>query len=377
MKMSSELNPESRLGWVGPWERYPWWPVRIKEMDHERWNELVQDGYVAPDQDRHDFCTAYHFGTCRYANYPVDAIEPWECDRHEKFLRGMPKSKLDDVEIEELFHKAIAGATSYATSHAESQGTLEVKRKSPQLDPPIAFESIVWAKVIGYPWLPAYVLNPFYYDTQAKAEETTEQELIEELREAQHHPKTHRFVYYFQSHNFSLHVQDPDKPPSIKPWMCDERSSYLYPRYRREYLQQSYPQQLATALEEVAEFQRLNPNVHDLPGMEVLKLREIPARSLIRQSSPQVKDKPTARKSVQSVTPPSLALGWHIKDNHPWMPVVIFAMDTSMALELLKRLSRPTLEVIKKEPSKYRVLYHFGKGNMCVLQSSRNDSDDD
>ncbi|CAK4677862.1 unnamed protein product [Aphanomyces euteiches] len=102
------------------------------------------------------------------ANYPVDAIESWECDRHEKYLRGMPKSKLDDVEIEELFHKAIAGATSYATSHAESQGTLEVKQKSPQLDPPIEFESIVWAKVIGYPWLPAYVLNPFHYDTQAK-----------------------------------------------------------------------------------------------------------------------------------------------------------------------------------------------------------------
>ncbi|KAF0701220.1 Aste57867_8294 [Aphanomyces stellatus] len=199
----------------------------------------------------------------------------------------------------------------------------------------VSCETLGWAYLKGFPWLPVYVLNPFKLRSQlhllGDGHHTT-------LMKAQQKPNQFIIVYYFGTHNFGLHTNPAN---SIKHWNCNEHSAFLEGFPKEFCKDKAILDELHYAIMEAKCFDEADKSTRLLPYMVPSDMD----MSLI----------PPIMQTVQTHS-----LGWAVSQGYPWMP--IFVCDPFRLRPNLRYLGndhRFILEKAKTTPN-HVLVYYFG-----------------
>ncbi|KAF0690666.1 Aste57867_17972 [Aphanomyces stellatus] len=356
--------PVNALAWLRPLSGYLWWPVFVYGLVDNMTPRVGKPSSSHPS----GLCFVYVFGARQSATHPIRDLVPWEHPMRDAYSQGHPESAKDKPGIEQAFARAMLEVRAYdALPHPRRPpprfSNVFATRPSMQLPkvPPrasfvvIALESLAWAKLTGFPWLPAFVLDPSRMTLRHAAWTAESDALGALLATAKANPYTHRLVYYFQSHNFGLH-HDKSLPPTIKRWFCKDHATHMkgLPCRIKE-RKRRFKAQVATALDEVVDFKKAKQSVFDLPGMDAFK----PATS-----------SQTVVARAHEETVPSNALGWIQDEGHPWMPVFAYSLETVLApRHVWDAMDVNEINVAKQSPDLYRLLHHFGSDRISLHPS--------
>ncbi|RHY67758.1 hypothetical protein DYB30_011275 [Aphanomyces astaci] len=175
-------------------------------------------------------------------------------------------------------------------------------------------DTIVWAYLKGYPWVPAYVLNPFKLRSElhllGNGHERT-------LKKAKQKPGDYCIIYYFGTHNLYGVGFDWDvwsnggrsglittPATALRPWHCDEHAKFLsgFPKAACK------GDTAAELVDAIAEAVAADKTTRLLPYM-------------------------VASDTDPTLPPPEVlpvpvdSMAWAISQGFPWMPV--YVCDTS------------------------------------------------
>ncbi|ETW04935.1 hypothetical protein, variant 1 [Aphanomyces invadans] len=203
-------------------------------------------------------------------------------------------------------------------------------------------DTIVWAYVKGFPWVPAYVLNPFKLRTDLHL---LGKDHAPTLKNAKQKPRDNLIIYYFGTHNFGLITK-----PSIalRPWHCDERSKFLK-GFPKASCRSKAKEELVDAIEEAKCFEAADKSTRLLPYM-------VPSDTDPSRSPPQ----------VQPVAVDSLA--WAISQGYPWMPVYVCdPYKLRSNLHFLGNDHYDDLMEARLSPNS-RLVYYFGSHCFCLYK---------
>ncbi|ETW04941.1 hypothetical protein, variant [Aphanomyces invadans] len=219
---------------------------------------------------------------------------------------------------------------------------MEKKKKNrPNFDL-VPFNSLAWALLEGYPWLPVYVLDPF--------ELQPELHLLgnghgASLRKARKFPDRYRIVYYFSSHNFGLHLH-PET--TLRSWNCPEHATFVTGFPKSSCRGKKVLMDLIDGVKEAECFAASNPRTRCLPYMV-----------------PSDTDPALPPPSAQFVSFNSLA--WAITEGYPWMPVYVFN-PFQLRFKLLNLGSghRDLLRRARASPEECRIVFYFGSHSFGI-----------
>ncbi|KAG9410578.1 hypothetical protein AC1031_018610 [Aphanomyces cochlioides] len=199
----------------------------------------------------------------------------------------------------------------------------------------VPFDSLAWAFLKGYPWLPVYVLDPLRVKRSLHLLGNRHEAI---LKRAQQNPIKYCFVYYFGTHNFGLHTNPLQ---SVKPWKCAEHATFLKGYPKSSCKGKSVVNELLEAICEAEKFECVPKASRILPYM-------VPS-----DTNPELIPPPILPVPVH-------ALGWALSQGYPWMP--IFVCDPHRLRSSLFNLGnkhRFDLEKAKLSPTS-RLVFYFG-----------------
>ncbi|KAH9116835.1 hypothetical protein AeMF1_009238, partial [Aphanomyces euteiches] len=439
--------PYDCVGWSKS-DGYPWWPVYVCDPDKVRTTLMTlgngHDYIVNEATKKPDACRiVYYFGSRRFGLNEIQAktMQKWKDQNHEILLEGLPKSAMKRKGTPRVFRIAVEEAEAFLASgktvltfpHAtdanasaedeqyESDGRDDIKE---EWDIPV--DTVAWAYLSGFPWLPVYVINPFRLKANLEHLGRGHSGILEE---AKLNPETFRIVYYFGSHNFGLH-KSPER--TMRAWKCRDHDAMCFPTPSNKQKTKSFREQVKKALSEVENYLASDESKRLLPMMvasdmepvsqvesvqpiknpprgsktsrysreqtatkpesikttssktvptsparpvpsqskksrENVPSNESPAAQTLEKRSEKPSSKDASSKNKRRVTSKLIAydtIAWGLLEGFPWMPVyVLDPFKLKTDLHLLGSGHQGTLRKAQQYPDRYRIVYYFGTHN--------------
>ncbi|ETV86762.1 hypothetical protein, variant 2 [Aphanomyces astaci] len=306
---------------------YPWWPVYICDPDKVKhtlyalgnghdfiYNEAVRKPKILR--------IVYFFGSHRFGLSEVHpkAIQTWQADNHAVLLQGVPKKLMQRKGIVDVFATAMDETNKFIASNEpvlvfpdvvdeelqhdtldQAQRTSSsVHESKPDKAEPvdtIAFDTVAWAYLSGFPWLPVYVFDPFRLKPELEHLGSRHAEV---LKEAQQHADTYRIVYYFGSHNFGLH-----KTPNVtlRHWGCAEHDTMCLPTPSKA-KRSSFRSQVKKALAEADTYLASSERIRLLPKFTASDMYSLASADRLRVSVAKTQAQRAHREVPRGSRPP-------------------------------------------------------------------------
>ncbi|ETV84374.1 hypothetical protein, variant 2 [Aphanomyces astaci] len=344
--MDVKTSSSGELGWLQPHhEDGLWWPVHV----HGR-NKFtsppprdVIDSPTTPEEAAGTYCEVYSFGTYKVSTHPAKSIQPWSAMQPVRSSWRLGRHA-------NVYRQALVEVESFL-NHTKPSANERDEDESPPIKPDgkhnddddndaiFAANSIVWAKLRGYPWLPAYVVDVHQYDLTRAHRVPRDGGVVTILQQAQR-DRNLRVVYYFQSHNFGLHKATDQ---SLQPWMGDKHDLYANPKPPRQgrTVRRRHKEQLCVALREVADLRAKNQTLHELPCTLVLRKlcrhrrnHDVAPPKAVGNAAFNDQDTPSSQPPFfGSKTEILNRFAWMNRATWlPWMPVFVFDPKTTPSL---------------------------------------------
>ncbi|KAF0698712.1 Aste57867_10666 [Aphanomyces stellatus] len=378
------------LAWIKP-DNHPWWPVYV--CDPTRFRDhlhLLGHGHYVylhkAKQSPKEFRLIYYLGRHFFGLQKPSELDPWDGPNQEEYMEASPLPS-NSVEENAEFTAALSEAQNFVRT-----GELPYLLPSDldiNVEPPptqvIPYCSIAWVLRDGYPWLPAYVIDPHMIKPELKLLGNEHAQYLEPARAK---PESYRLVFVFGSHKIVVLHKSKIR---LRSWHGPEHDILVTGLPRALFINKVGRiwrarnalmfNQFDKAMEEVAEFIAQDDSVRMLPDvvaadMEVsafpLRLENANEASSDREIDNGVElfgdEEPPHDETVEMDS-----VAWTILNNNgdDWVPVYVCdPFRVRSKLHHLGSAHLPLLNRVKAKPETTRLIYFFGSHNFGVRKPS-------